>query len=55
MIKALYSCGAPFDYILFDDIENLDFSKYKMAVISVGIFNNPRKAEDIGKSSDEFG
>lgn len=43
MIKALYSCGAPFDYILFDDIENLDFSKYKMAVFPWGYSITPEK------------
>jgi len=31
--RMLFSCGAPFDHIFFDDISKVDFAKYKVVVL----------------------
>ena len=41
--RILFSCGAPFDHIIFDDIAKVDFSKYKVAVFPHSFEITPEK------------
>ena len=47
--KSLYSIGAPFDHIFFEDIDKVDFSKYKMVIFPHSFEITQKKKELLDK------
>jgi hypothetical protein len=47
--KAISTIGAPYEAIFFDDIEKVDFSKYKMVVFPHSFEITPKKKELLDK------
>jgi len=45
----LFSCGAPFDHIFFDDISKVDMSKYKVVVLPHSCEITPEKKKILDK------